>query len=226
MGYRNPVTSASDLDTRASAAGAGVQISGASATWFDGYGSTASATLQTPPGGGTGGASWVLQGPQRFTAGSALLFNEEELPAGGYIARARVTAEECYIPRAYVTDAITRPNDLGSFSFGANVGNIGFGLEPLTFRRLADGSVRVGACLARTGGLGWANNLPLATVSAGLRPAADVSAAAYFAGGAQTCGLVLRAATGVLGIDVISGAPAASSGLHINFTYWPSAFTG
>ena len=214
MGFRNPITSATDLDTRNSAAGAGVAISGASAT------------LQTPPGGGTGGASWVLQGPQRFTAGSALLFNEEELPAGGYIARARVTAEEYYIPRAYVTDAITRPNDLGSFTFGANVGNIGFGLEPLTFRRLADGAVRVGACLARTGGLGWANNLPLATVSAGLRPAADVSAPAYFNGGTQSCGLVLRAATGVLGIDVMQAAPAASAGLHVNFTYWPAAFTG
>jgi hypothetical protein len=108
MGFRNPITSAGAVDTRPGVGAAGVKVAGASTTWYDGYGGSATALLTTPPGGGSGGDSFTLSGPKRFTGNSAaVVLGEEGIPAGGYRTAARILGDVLSVPAALDLPAVT-----------------------------------------------------------------------------------------------------------------------
>jgi hypothetical protein len=92
VGFRNELTAADALDTRGSSGG--VLIDGPEATWFDGFGRTGSVVMNTPPGGGTGGTSFVVSGGDSLApAPATLTLSEEGLPAAGYQSVATIRAD-------------------------------------------------------------------------------------------------------------------------------------
>lgn len=94
MGFRNPITSATDLDTTQTPGGAGVIIEGARATFQPGAGEPGGYIEPTSSGGGSiAGAGLNVVGPFGGITTPMLSEYLEEIPAGGYRSVTELVAD-------------------------------------------------------------------------------------------------------------------------------------
>jgi hypothetical protein len=140
----------------------------------------------------------------------------ESAPAGGYRSVLRIGGAKVI---DYAGAVALGPYTALPFTFPAGWSNWGSGLEPVRVRQTPDALVHVnGVCVANVGPYahGW-------VIMTGLpAPGTQVPVPIFLGGGSEWAGGIVFP-DGSLQFDQFAGAaPAAGTGVHLNFAYWPS----
>lgn len=237
MGFRNPITTATAVDTGRGLSDAGVRlyedtsvpsVPQGVAEWRTGL-MDRNATVKLA-GGGSGGSSWSLQGGStEGTAAPEIDLNVEGLAAGGYgpVLRTKTGGGQWLTDTPVQLDAKLTALPLftgGSYGFAAfDVPN-----SP-AYGRLGDGSVQLeGIVKLSSGTIAAGASAQCGTIPAALAPARSVqrpvliltSAGAFYAVGWLTIG---AGGTAVTVWNTTGAALGAGASWTVGCTYTPAA---
>lgn len=212
MGFRRPITTATDVDTTSGQAGVpGVLISGARATFADGTGGSGYLEATSPGGGTIIGSAFSMVGDGGGGTDPAVALGPDPLPGGGYQGRVhliggRVSQDVASDPVVAATALPLNATYLVPFAAG---------YRAPTYWKLASGLV-VLTGLAKVQSVSFAAGQPLAgPLPVGCRPLATLR---FGVEGWGSAGWILEVTSGgVINYSAATSGATVAVGQHLSF---------